>query len=433
MAVIQGCPLSMVFIVALYVPWCRHLEAILAIEPQLYADDLKCSAECPNALFGAARFTAQCVRSVGQDVSFGKCVLLSISKAVRRAMKLWDISGNGKVWKVQLDIRDLGGILILPEEPELVLCEIGCGKPRLVWLLLVSHLLVFRSRWARLGVSIFLLVFMLLRCLVFPPPLLVPLGRLFFRAVWSCKMPLANTPAILSLLDGPDFHILWASFRMMRRYLVCCPEEEPRIFRMLDLISQGAHGHGPVHLLLTSAAEVGFAWEGDERCWVRPSLPHLGMMAGLVQHFYSSILEAWRLNWLRGRVFEELSLLIFRALYNYLTSSVEVLWQNVLRWSFVLGVFVLPILHVRELPEFVSIVSLDRSFWLRCLLWHGWLPGLGGAGGGDLWAASFGNRLVVSWSAVWVLLVRITLIFGLRLIIGMLMILLWRCRILLIF
>ena len=45
----------------------------------------------------------------------------------------------------------------------------------------------------------------------------------------------------------------------MRRYLACCPEEEPRIFRMLDLISRGAQGHGPVHLLLISAAEIGFA------------------------------------------------------------------------------------------------------------------------------------------------------------------------------
>ena len=26
-------------------------------------------------------------------------------------MKLWDISGDGKFWKVQLDIRDLGGHL----------------------------------------------------------------------------------------------------------------------------------------------------------------------------------------------------------------------------------------------------------------------------------------------------------------------------------
>ena len=39
------------------------------------------------------------------------CVLLSTSKAVRRAMKLWDISGEGGFWKVQLDVRDLGGHL----------------------------------------------------------------------------------------------------------------------------------------------------------------------------------------------------------------------------------------------------------------------------------------------------------------------------------
>ena len=63
------------------------------------------------------------------------------------------------------------------------------------------------------------------------------------RAVWSSKMPLANAPAILNLLDGPvgvdpAFHIIWSRFRMMRRYLSYCPEEEPRIFRMLDLISR---------------------------------------------------------------------------------------------------------------------------------------------------------------------------------------------------
>ena len=45
---------------------------------------------------------------------------------------------------------------------------------------------------------------------------------------------------------------------MMRRYLAYCPDEKPRIFRMLDLISRGAQGHGPVHLLLISAAELGF-------------------------------------------------------------------------------------------------------------------------------------------------------------------------------
>ena len=73
----------------------------------LYADDLECSAERPLALFESARFIAQYVRSVGQDVSLGKCVLFSTSKSVRRAMKLWDVSGNGRFWKVQLDVRDL--------------------------------------------------------------------------------------------------------------------------------------------------------------------------------------------------------------------------------------------------------------------------------------------------------------------------------------
>ena len=101
----QGCPLSMVFVVALYVLWCPHLEIMPDVKPQLHADNLKCSAERPGALFGAARFTAQYVRSVGQDVSLGKCILLSTSKSVRRAMKLWDISGDGKFWKVQLDTR----------------------------------------------------------------------------------------------------------------------------------------------------------------------------------------------------------------------------------------------------------------------------------------------------------------------------------------
>ena len=120
------------------------------------------------------------------------------------------------------------------------------------------------------------------------------------RTVWSSMMPPVNASAIHSLLDGPvgidpAFHVVWTRFRMMRRYLAYCPdEEEPRIFRMLDLISRVAQGHGPVHLLLISAAELGFAWDGEEKGGVRVSLPPLRMMSGPVQHFYSSILDAWR-------------------------------------------------------------------------------------------------------------------------------------------
>ena len=101
----------MVFIVVLHVPWRRHLEALPDVKPQLYADNLECSAERPGALLESPRLTAQYVRSVGQDVSPGKCVLLSTSKSVRKDMKFWDISGDGSFWKVQLDVRDLGGHL----------------------------------------------------------------------------------------------------------------------------------------------------------------------------------------------------------------------------------------------------------------------------------------------------------------------------------
>ena len=85
----------MFFFVALYVPWCRHLEWLPDVKPQLYADNLKCNASRPRAFFQSAYFTARYVRSVGEDVSPGKCVLLSTSRAVRGSLKLWDVSGDG--------------------------------------------------------------------------------------------------------------------------------------------------------------------------------------------------------------------------------------------------------------------------------------------------------------------------------------------------
>ena len=139
------------------------------------------------------------------------------------------------------------------------------------------------------------------------------------RAVWSSKMPLDSTPAVLDLLDGPvgvdpSFHTVWAGFRTVRRYLRTVLRRSPGFFRMLDLISWVAQGHGPVHLLLTTAYEVGFAWDGDEKGWVRTCLPRLGMMSG---PFSISIPPFWMLgligfspNYLRGKVFGELNLQI---------------------------------------------------------------------------------------------------------------------------
>ena len=107
----QGCPLSMMFIVALYLPWCRCLAAQVGVQPQLYADNLKCLSRNPDLLLSAARFTTRYVRLVGQEPAPSKCVLLSTSGEVRKDMKDWVLSQDGDRWSVKFDVRDFGGHL----------------------------------------------------------------------------------------------------------------------------------------------------------------------------------------------------------------------------------------------------------------------------------------------------------------------------------
>ena len=72
----QVCHLSMMFIVALYLPWCRFLSAQVGVEPQLYADNLKCVSSDPDLLLNAARFTTGYVCSLGcQEPAPSKRVL----------------------------------------------------------------------------------------------------------------------------------------------------------------------------------------------------------------------------------------------------------------------------------------------------------------------------------------------------------------------
>ena len=55
------------------------------------------------------------------------------------------------------------------------------------------------------------------------------------------------------------------------------------------------------------------------------------------------------------------------------------------RWAFILGVHLSPLLPL----SFSTLVAFDRSNWPRCLLWHGWLPGLVVAGERDPWSTSY--------------------------------------------
>ena len=197
---------------------------------------------------------------------------------------------------------------------------------------------------------------------------------------------------------------------------------------MLDVISRGAQGHGPVHLLLTFAAELGFAWDGDERGWVRVSVPPLRMMTGPIQHFRSAILDAWRFlvfsrlperKGFGGGEFADFQGSLQLLTSSHLRERDKMLLRAILCGCVWNGVLLgkakkedvrcrfcgkrdgdgylfwdcpfLPLQHVRDLPEFAFLLSLDRSKWPRCWLWHGWLPGLNGISTKDPWATSFGD------------------------------------------
>ena len=119
------------------------------------------------------------------------------------------------------------------------------------------------------------------------------------RVVWSRRQPLANVGAVLSMLDGPSgcdplFCVVWFRFRLFRRFLALWPSQVGRAYRLLDMVGEGCPGHGPVHLLVASAAEVGFRWDPLALAWSRPGLLLLIDLAGPVQHFRAAILDAWQ-------------------------------------------------------------------------------------------------------------------------------------------
>ena len=45
-----------------------------------------------------------------------------------------------------------------------------------------------------------------------------------------------------------------------------------------------------------------------------------------------------------------------------------------------------PFVELRNSPEFLPLMSRDRTNWPRCLLWHCWLPGLTSRTAGSPWA-----------------------------------------------
>ena len=177
----QECPLSMMFIVSWYLPWCRYLVS-------------RDSA----LLLGAARFT-----TIGYVRLVGQGVLLSTSGVVRKDMKDWVLSQEGDKWSVKFDVRDLGGHLdatfrgwstTLAARVRLVLARLV-----LVFALPLDFhggVRVVRSMYlpaALHGIEASLLASDSLR----------KLRSSIHRVVWSRRQPLACVGAVLSLMDGP--------------------------------------------------------------------------------------------------------------------------------------------------------------------------------------------------------------------------------------
>ena len=116
--------------------------------------------------------------------------------------------------------------------------------------------------------------------------------------VWSRCQSSASVGAVLCLLDGPTgcapaFCAVWFRYRLFRPCLALWSFQVGRACRLLEMVSEGCPGHGPIHLLSASAAEIRFRWDPLALAWSRPGLLLLSNLAGPVQHFKAAVLDAW--------------------------------------------------------------------------------------------------------------------------------------------
>ena len=91
---------------------------------------------------------------------------------------------------------------------------------------------------------------------------------------------------------GATLHFVWYGFGFVC-FVALWPAEVGRVYRLLEMVGEGGSGHGPIHLLSASAAEIGFRWVPDALAWSRPGLLLLSSLAGPLQHFKAATLDAW--------------------------------------------------------------------------------------------------------------------------------------------
>ena len=246
----------------------------------------------------------------------------------------------------------------------------------------------------------------------------------YLKVVWSDRQPLANAGAVLSLLDRPSgcdpaVCEVWFRFRMLRGYLAHRPGEVPWVYRLLDSAAEGCPGNGPAHLLVECAA-VGFppAWMGA--AWIARA----EQLSWPCSAFSGCNSRAWRKqvsadfcvkNGFRGGPWLDIDGTLQLLNSGHVRERDEALlrahvlacgvWNGFLprklkgqhvpcgfcgggdgEGCFFWDCTLPPLLEIHEHPEFHGLMELDKSRWLGCLLWHGWLYLLSGVNGLSPWA-----------------------------------------------
>ena len=183
----------------------------------MYADNLKCVSRDSGVLLRAAPFAAGYVRLVGHEPAPSKCVRMSTSRAVRNTMRGWVVSDEGHRWSVKLDVRNLGSHLDSTFQGWSATLAAGVRLVIARLMLVFALALDFHGR-LRVARSMFLPGALHgIEASFLAEAGLRKLQAAIVRVVWSRRQSLANTGAVLSLLDGPTgcdpaFCVVWFRF-----------------------------------------------------------------------------------------------------------------------------------------------------------------------------------------------------------------------------
>ena len=81
---------------------------------------------------------------------------------------------------------------------------------------------------------------------------------------------------------------------MFRRYLASRPGDSEECLKCWFVLLEGSIGHGPIQLLVRSAAILDWTWDTGFHAWIGPGSPELHILAGPIQNFRGAFLMLGR-------------------------------------------------------------------------------------------------------------------------------------------